>query len=141
MRKFTMPMSHVDDRGIFWQIAQNGWGEINFVETHAGKQRGKHFHKENYELFFIIEGQVEVMLRSLKQPEPQKVKVSKGEAILIEPYELHTFYSQQDTRWMVLLSKGINEINPDFHSLDEFERLLQCPLPKLEVPALAFSYA
>jgi dTDP-4-dehydrorhamnose 3,5-epimerase-like enzyme len=136
-----MPMSHVDERGIFWQIAQNGWGEINYVETHAGKRRGRHFHKENYELFFIIKGEVEVTLRSLKEPHAKTIVVSQGEAILIEPYELHTFYTRIDTQWMVLLSQGIDSEKPDFYQIEEFEKLLQQPLPEVKPPTVAFSYA
>ncbi|MEM6353205.1 MAG: hypothetical protein AAF766_20820, partial [Cyanobacteria bacterium P01_D01_bin.14] len=69
MRKFNMPAFHTDERGIFWQLAQKGWGEVNYVETHADKSRGGHFHKENYELFFIVGGQVEVTVRGLKAPQ------------------------------------------------------------------------
>jgi dTDP-4-dehydrorhamnose 3,5-epimerase-like enzyme len=140
MRKFPMPTLNTDARGIFWQIAQDGWGEINYVETHADQYRGKHFHKENYELFFIISGQVEVTMRSLKEPQAKTILASKGEAILIEPYELHTFYTRVDTQWMVLLSKGINSVKPDFYQVEEFERLLKRPLPKIKTPMVALSY-
>ncbi len=140
MRKFSMPALSTDDRGIFWQIAQDGWGEINYVETHADQYRGKHFHKENYELFFIMSGQVEVTLRSLKEPQAKTVLVSKGEAILIEPYELHTFYTRMDTQWMVLLSEGIHDSQPDFYQVEEFEQLLKHPFPKVKTPTVALSY-
>ena len=140
MRKFSMPMMNADHRGGFWPIAQSGWAEVNYAETHAGKLRGNHFHKENYELFFIIDGEVEVTLRSLKRPEPETVVVSGGEAILLEPYELHTFYSRSETRWIVLLSTGIDEANPDFYGADDFEKMLEKPLPQIQLPEMDWEY-
>ncbi|MBE9064536.1 cupin domain-containing protein [cf. Phormidesmis sp. LEGE 11477] len=134
-----MPVFHSDDRGSFWQVAQKGWGEINFVETLADKHRGNHFHKENYELFFIVKGQVEVTVRSLKQSKAQTFLLSAGECLLIEPYELHTFYTRMDTQWMVMLSEGIAPENPDFHKASEFEQLIGRPLPKVEAPAIALN--
>jgi dTDP-4-dehydrorhamnose 3,5-epimerase-like enzyme len=123
--KFSIPAMNADERGGFWQIAQTGWSEINFAETVADKYRGNHFHKENQELFFITEGQVEVTLRSIHEPQPQTILVSKGEAILIEPYEFHIFYTRRQTQWIVLLSQGINPESPDFYGLDEFEKVLK----------------
>jgi len=137
MRKFVMPVFHSDERGNFWQVAQKGWGEINFVETLADKHRGNHFHKTNYELFFIVAGQVEVTVRSLREPAPQTFLLSAGESLLIEPYELHTFYTRLDTQWMVMLSEGIAPEDPDFHKASEFENMLGCPLPKISDLAVA----
>lgn len=140
MRKFPMPAFHSDDRGSFWQLAQAGWGEINYVETLADKRRGNHFHKENYELFFIMKGQVEVTVRSLKNPKAQTFLLSAEESLLIEPYELHTFYTRMNTQWMVLLSKGIHPENPDFHKASEFDQLLSRPLPVITVPENVRAY-
>ncbi len=140
MHKSSMPAFHSDERGNFWQIAQAGWGEINYVETLADKHRGNHFHKENYELFFIMKGQVEVTVRSLRKPKTQTILLSQGELLLIEPYELHTFYTRMDTQWMVLLSKGIHSENPDFHKASEFDALLNRPLPIVAVPESIRAY-
>jgi dTDP-4-dehydrorhamnose 3,5-epimerase-like enzyme len=135
--KFLMPMMNADDRGGFWQIAQTGWAEVNYAETVADKHRGNHFHKENQELFFITNGQVEVTLRSLSEPQAKTMLVSKGEAILIEPYEFHSFYTRKHTQWIVLLSQGINPQNPDFYGLDEFEQLLRQAQRTSRVPVMS----
>lgn len=126
-----MPVFHSDERGNFWQLAQDGWGEVNFVETLADKRRGNHFHKKNYELFFIVKGQVEVTMRSLREPASQTFLLNAGESLLIEPYELHTFYTRMDTQWLVLLSEGIAPEDPDFHKASEFDQLIGRPLPKI----------
>ncbi|MFB2981693.1 hypothetical protein [Microseira sp. BLCC-F43] len=53
MKKLSPYMRKADARGGFWGITRESWAEINFVETAGNQVRGKYYHKETYELFFI----------------------------------------------------------------------------------------
>ena len=85
------------------------------METKAGQTRGFHYHKETIELFFIIEGKIEVSIRTPEGELKKQFIAEKGDIFLIEPFEIHTFHTRVDSKWLNFLSKRIDDQNPDFH--------------------------
>ncbi len=115
MQRLSPYMRMQDERGGFWGITQEQWAEANFIETEAGQVRGNHYHKETRELFFIVSGEIEIVIRDLKSGEHSEMLVGKGDVFIIEPYELHTFRTRTKAQWINMLSKPVEQQNPDFH--------------------------
>jgi dTDP-4-dehydrorhamnose 3,5-epimerase-like enzyme len=105
-----------DARGQFYGIINTAqWEEINYIETVAGQIRGGHYHRETRELFFIIEGNIEVKIESLHGNAPHIYNMEKGSLFVVEPYEVHTFICKTDSKWINVLSKRIDDQFHDFH--------------------------
>jgi len=118
MQKLSPYIMKVDERGGFWGITQEAWAEANFVETAAQQVRGNHYHKQTRELFFIICGKIKIVVDNLHSGEHMEFYATKGDVFIIEPYELHTFYTQEDSQWINMLSKRLDAKAPDFHRVE-----------------------
>ena len=110
-------MVHEDERGLICGITQDQWHEVNYVETCAGGIRGGHYHKETRELFYILEGVVDVTIINTQPCAETAVTALAGSILVIEPYEYHTFSVPVATRWINMLSKSHNPLQPDFYNL------------------------
>jgi len=117
MQKLLPYLTILDERGGFLGITQESWAEANFIETRANQVRGNHYHKETRELFFIISGEIDVVIDDLNSGKHLEVLVSKGDVFIIEPYELHTFHTRTDAQWLNMLSQPVDPQNPDFHQV------------------------
>lgn len=119
MRKFRPSELHADARGTFSAITRENWAEINYIRTLAGQVRGNHFHRHTRELFFIISGRIEVTIESYKTHERSVFELIKGDLLLVEPFEIHTFRTTTDAEWLNMLSEALDLENPDFHRPEE----------------------
>jgi mannose-6-phosphate isomerase-like protein (cupin superfamily) len=117
MQKLSPYITRLDERGGFLGITQESWAEINFIETGAKQVRGNHYHKETRELFFIVSGEIEIVIDDLISGKHLEMSVSKGDIFIIEPYELHTFRTKTEAQWINMLSKPMDPENPDFHQV------------------------
>ena len=117
MQKLSPYITRLDERGGFLGITQESWAEVNFIETRANQVRGNHYHKETRELFFIVSGEIEVVIDDLNSGEHLELSFSKGDVFIIEPYEMHTFRTRTDAQWINMLSKPMDPQNPDFHQV------------------------
>ncbi|MFA6888329.1 MAG: cupin domain-containing protein [Candidatus Woesearchaeota archaeon] len=105
-----------DNRGAFFGIVNSGkWEEINYVETEAGQVRGGHYHKETKELFYIIEGEIEIKIANIDEKNIKKYTVSRGMILVVEPFEVHTFICKTKCKWINVLSKRIDDQFHDIH--------------------------
>lgn len=91
------------------------WEEINYIETKQGEVRGGHYHRSTTELFFIIDGQIELETSRLLCSERELHIIGRGDIAIIEPMEVHTFRCLSAARWINVLSKRMDSANPDFH--------------------------
>jgi mannose-6-phosphate isomerase-like protein (cupin superfamily) len=117
MKKIIPYQIREDARGKLIGLMNEGtWEEFNYLETKAGHMRGNHYHKHTRELFFIIEGEVDI---EIIQPNGIIVNdnVTSGDIILIEPYENHTFYCVTETKWINALTKRFEQGSPDIHAV------------------------
>lgn len=119
MQKLSPYIASVDERGGFWGITQDQWAEVNLIETKAHHVRGNHYHKETRELFFIVSGEIDVVIDDLRSGKHAEISVHKGDVFIIEPYELHTFRTKTDAQWINMLSKPLDQQSPDFHRLTD----------------------
>ena len=117
MQKLSPYIARLDERGGFLGITQESWAEINFIETGAKQVRGNHYHKETRELFFIVSGEIEIVIDDLISGKHLEMSVSKGDIFIIEPYEMHTFRTKTEAQWINMLSKPMDPQNPDFHQV------------------------
>ncbi len=108
---------HLSDvRGEFLGIINTGqWEEINYVETEAGQLRGGHYHVDMQELFFILEGDIEIQIVSIGAQVSQTFAVEKGSIFVVDPMEVHTFKCLTRSKWINILSKRMDDNHPDFH--------------------------
>lgn len=105
-----------DNRGSFLGIVNSGqWEEINFVETSANQVRGGHYHKETRELFFIIEGDIEITISEINGVGDKSFTVGPGAIFVIEPFEIHSFICKTPCKWINVLSKRIDDQFHDIH--------------------------
>lgn len=88
---------------------------MNYIETKGGEIRGGHYHKETRELFFIIDGEIEIDIGNVAGSSTERYVVKKGDIFIVEPFEVHTFRCVTDSRWINVLSKRMNELAQDFH--------------------------
>lgn len=116
MKHLHFYISFEDQRGLFWGIVQEGtWTEANYIETKQDVVRGGHFHKETRELFFIIDGKISIKIVNLRDSVEKQFIAEKGCIFIVEPFEIHTFKVLMDSKWINMLSKGINKDKPDIY--------------------------
>ena len=110
--------NHKDDRGsIRGIINKNLWEEVNFITSEKGAKRGGHYHKHTKELFFILEGKIEVITQIINLDNKLGEKainiIKKDDIFLIEPYVVHYFNIVEDSKWINVLTKKHDKNNPD----------------------------
>lgn len=106
----------VDDRGKLIGVFQGyKWEEINFIESFKGCIRGNHYHKETVEGFFIVDGKIKVTLIDIVKKTKRKFIAKKGDILLINPNNLHTFEMLENSKWINMLSKHFNGKTKDIH--------------------------
>lgn len=98
----TPDFEFIDDRGKFTQLAHEGYKQINVIQTFAGKERGRfHYHKINYELFYVING--ELLLKCTDK----YYNFKTGDMFSISPNTEHSLEFIQDTLLVSMYSHGV----------------------------------
>lgn len=106
MIKFIKPdFSFADERGYLHQLCRDGWKQVNVSFSKAGVFRGGHYHKQNREAFFIIDGEIEIELKKAEKSE--KVVVKSGDFFILQPFVLHSFNFKKDTLMIALYDRGV----------------------------------
>lgn len=95
-----------DERGLLSQLTSEPYAQINAVFTKKGAVRGNmHYHKTTKEAFFIISGEVEVVVKFCDQEEKHTFKT--GDMFKIFENVKHTFYYKEDTYLVVLYTSCV----------------------------------
>lgn len=103
-----------DNRGRIFCIFKNqNWKELNFIETKEGMIRGEHYHKKTQEMVYVIDGEIELTIQNILTNEKNTLTLQKDAMVIIDPYELHTFKTMTDSRWINMLSIIYDHKNPD----------------------------
>tara|TARA_Y100000385_G_scaffold120854_1_gene125663 strand:- start:3234 stop:3608 length:375 start_codon:yes stop_codon:yes gene_type:complete len=115
---FDSYFNYKDERGSILGITnKNLWEEVNFTTSKKGAKRGGHYHKYTKELFFIIEGKIEVITQIINLDNKLGEKtiniVKKDDIFLIEPHVVHYFNILEDSKWINVLTKKIDKDKPD----------------------------
>lgn len=94
-----------DDRGILVQLVHNGYKQVNMCFSKGGTQRGGHYHAVNRETFYIVHGQVQIMLSDKKTTETYSFK--KGDMFCVEKNVVHSLDFKEDTTMIVMYDNGV----------------------------------
>ena len=112
-----------DSRGFFKGIINTkSWQEINYFSTVRNQIRGNHYHKFTDELFFILEGEIRIMIREVLDDgtlddEIKEFHAKKGDVFVIEKMTYHYFEIVKDSTWINALTLKMNNENPDIISI------------------------
>lgn len=110
MVEFIKPdFTFEDERGTLAQLCRDGWKQINVTSSRAGVVRGGHYHKNNREAFYIVDGEIQIHLS--KDGKEEDITVKKGDFFILKPYAVHSFTFTKDTLMVALYDKGVE--NPD----------------------------
>jgi dTDP-4-dehydrorhamnose 3,5-epimerase-like enzyme len=106
---------HRDERGELLGLTRDTWEEANIVETVAGAVRGGHYHAKTRELFYILDGSVQIHLADVRSGQSEELTVTQGALFIIEPFIRHIFTCLERTRWINMLSRRLQDETPDFY--------------------------
>lgn len=111
---------HEDARGRLLRVINKyAWGEINFVTSKSGVKRGDHYHRSTKELFYILSGEIQIDVKNIVDKAEHHFRAGPHMAFIIDPYEVHTFTTIEDSSWINVLSRPIDDADPDFHRIRE----------------------
>jgi quercetin dioxygenase-like cupin family protein len=99
MKTIKAEYERTNERGSLIQVSTGEWKQVNVLKMNKGKTFGGHYHKKRTELFYVIQGELSMPDR----------KLHSGEAILIEPFDMHTFTACEDSIVLELLSTPFTE--------------------------------
>lgn len=100
---------HIDERGSLVQLVHEGYKQVNVIISKGGIVRGGHYHKLNFEAFYVVNGSFEVTF--LKNGVEEKSIFHTGDFFEIEPYTGHIFTYLQDTVLIGLYNVGVEKEN------------------------------
>lgn len=89
-----------DARGELVQLVHHGYEQINILTTHAGAERGTHYHKETKEAFYVVTGKVKVVFEGGNTKE--EAIFSKGDFFCVLPFTKHTMFFLEETVMCVM---------------------------------------
>mgnify|MGYP002627537616 CR=1 FL=1 len=88
---------HADERGSLTQLVHEGFRQYNIIFSKKDVVRGKHYHKENREAFYVITGSFKFVAKNDDVTEEHMFKA--GDMFLVPPYVTHSFSYLEDT-WL-----------------------------------------
>lgn len=94
-----------DDRGSLIQLVHAGYRQFNIIFSQAGALRGGHFHRQNEEAFYIIDG--DLILLAEKDGIRENYHFHKGAMFQIPRNVLHSFQFKANTLLASMYSDGV----------------------------------
>ena len=85
-----------DNKGRLLQLVHDNFKQFNVITTFAGNERGGHYHKDTEEAFFIIDGSMEVTLRTLDNAQKETITFKKNDFFVIYPNVVHDMKFYED---------------------------------------------
>lgn len=111
IKKLNVDFMHNDDRGTICQVLSIPNKQINYLYTKKSAKRGRHYHKQNKEIFYVISGEVELDAYEVNTENKEKYLFKAGDLFLVEPYTIHDFDFLEDTQMIVAYDLGIESSN------------------------------
>ena len=90
------------------------WKQMNHLELSKGDSVGGHYHMKKDELFYVLRGEVSVLVRD--QLRVDSLTFKKGGCFIIEALEEHTISALKDSTLIELLSEPYDK--EDTHTYD-----------------------
>ncbi len=94
-----------DERGRLMQLIHGDCAQVNFVTSKPSSLRGGHYHKQNREIFFIIDGEVEVTVK--KDGKEEAYLFRSGDMFAINKNVIHYFDYKKESSLIVVYDKGV----------------------------------
>lgn len=108
IKKLDVDFLHTDERGIICQVLSIPINQVNYLFTKQSAKRGCHYHKINKEIFYIIEGSLEITAVKTEDNSSKQTYLFKaGDLFLVEPFVVHDFDFLEDTKMLVMYDKGV----------------------------------
>lgn len=104
-KRMEADFSFCDDRGMLVQLVHAGYEQVNVLVSKAGVIRGKHYHKETIEAFFVIAGGVTVDFEQAGKSCTETFR--PGEFFCVFPWVRHTMRFTVETILVALYEHGI----------------------------------
>lgn len=102
--KIKQIRKYCDDRGYFAEAIKEGEEtfcevkQTSYTETHPGVIKAFHWHKKQWDVWFVLKGMVQVVLHDMREDSPTKGEtqvIYAGEdnmvLIIIPPYVAHGY--------------------------------------------------
>ena len=96
-----------DQRGKLRQLVSSGWSQINFINSLPGSIRGGHYHKNNREMFFVISGKFNLVLK--KDDSVESFLIEAEDMFVIEKNVSHSFEYLEETSLISMYDLGVEE--------------------------------
>lgn len=96
---------HKDDRGTLTQLVHDGYKQVNVIYSDPGSIRGRHYHKENTEAFYIISGKLTLILE--KDGVREEHRFETEDMFEVPPYAVHEFIFTEATTLISMYSNGV----------------------------------
>jgi quercetin dioxygenase-like cupin family protein len=87
------------------QLVREGYTQINVIASVAGAERGGHYHKENTEVFYVIDGRFSLTVS--KDGVKETYDFRAGDMFCILPCVSHSFCFKEYTLLVGMYSKGV----------------------------------
>jgi len=97
--------SFEDDRGTMVQLVREGFNQVNVITSKANSFRGGHYHQINREAFYVLSGEIKLVLR--KENEVETQWFSAGDMFAIQPLVAHDFFYLTDTIIISMYDRGV----------------------------------
>lgn len=94
-----------DSRGSLTQLVHNGQEQVNVLITHAGVERGGHYHKISNESFYVIKGSVQVTAK--KDEIVEKHLFRENDFFRIKPFVVHSMYFPEECILVAMYDKSV----------------------------------
>ncbi len=98
-----------DQRGTLMQLVNDGYQQINLIESKKGVFRGGHFHKVSKEAFFVINGSVDVTFKL--GSETEIVHFVKNDFFFLKPFIIHGMHFPEDCLLLALYDKPVELVD------------------------------
>lgn len=98
-----------DERGRLVQLVHTGYQQINYIFSVADSFRGGHYHKENVECFYVIQGKFEILLELDGRKETHIFQT--GDMFCVLPMVIHSFHYMEDTQLLGMYDIGIEHVD------------------------------
>lgn len=96
-----------DERGSLIQLVREGFKQINVIKSTAASFRGGHYHQNNVEAFYIISGELELVVFKEKNAEKESYIFKAEDMFLIPSGITHSFYFIKETILVSMYSSGV----------------------------------
>lgn len=94
-----------NEAGCLKQLVHDGWKQVNVITSVKGSVRGGHYHKQNKECFYIINGGFKLTV--WKDDIKEEYEIKAGDMFIMPENVYHTFEYHEDTTLIGMYDNGV----------------------------------